>query len=240
MLPLALGTMLLDVGTGVDMLYNLFTLPSIGLPVSTDVKTATITAALATFGILRGIPIAATKCDVIGEVQIGNQIMLRTEEKGNDMITDNATPQPLEWQLEGYLTTKLLSLQGLVEQEFVSMNPIAIVANKALKGTIFSFIEMYFEYLRTSRAPFYFTDDNSAVHEVLMKNYRLIKDPMVQNSVQVKFTLTEYISLAVVANKTQIGTKVKDGSAWGKAATIGSYVAPVLATSAGAIKRMFS
>ena len=240
MTPLALHTMTIDAREGINMLYSLFTLPSIGLPVSADTHNAEIAEALATFGIFRGIPIAATKCERAGEVQIGSQIMLRTEEKGNDMITDNATPMPIEWQLEGYLTTKFFSKLSVLQQDIMPITALDVTADKVLKKTVFSFIKNYFEYLRKSRAPFFFTDSDSAVHEVLMKKYNVIEDPLVQNSIQVKFTLHEYISLAVAKNKTQIGTKTEDGSAWGKASSIGSFVAPILATSAGSIRGMLS
>lgn len=229
-----LGNMFFDLGGATELVYSLLTLPSIGLPVSTEDRTNVTLTALAKFGLLRGIPVAATKLETKADVQIGSQIMLRAEGKGNDMITDNATPMPREWTLEGYLTDKLWT-PGIPTPTYILTKPAVFpMAHKMALQTVMRFIKAYFEWLRSSRAPFYFTTPDAEVIPVLMKNFTMVDVPEVQNTTQVKFTFTEYISLAVTADATKVGNQVQDGGPFGTGVTVGSFVSDLLISNAGA------
>lgn len=222
-----LDSLTLSSGQFTSLLHSLFTLPTIGLPVSnSDSNASIVVSKLAKWGILRGIPIGANKCVCKGGVQLGSQIVLRSNAKGNDMVTDNATPMPRQWTLEGYLMTKLLT-PGVQQ-----LSPILnATVNKMVLPTMIKFVKEYFEYLRKSRAPFYFSTLDSDVVPVLMEDYEFEDVSEVTNTTRVKLSLKEFIVLEIGSEGTEVSNTPKKGSIFGDSSRLGSFAGNVLARS---------
>ena len=80
---------------------DIFTLPTIGLPTAIAFSNVEFTnvfksveKVMSSLGLLRGIPIYASSQKEVGENNIGQQILIRANELGTQVVTDNIAPLP--------------------------------------------------------------------------------------------------------------------------------------------------
>lgn len=194
---------------------SLFTLPTIGLPTQTILDSNSvfrgIIRSLKIIGLSRGIPIFASSQKELGKNNIGEQILLRSNELGTSVVTDNIAPLPREWEIKGYVAP----LENVVSSNIPGAYEIycsgMVVALQSIKN--------YFRYLRTLRAPFSFTTRNGETIDVLMEDYAFVDSPESEWATAITIRLKEYVALNVAGNGLAYNLNMPDaGSIFGASA----------------------
>ena len=212
-----------------NVIKKMFTLPSVGLPCSIieQSKSAATYAWLQKFGLLRGVPICATKQELIGENKLGQQIIIRTSEEGNSEVTDNVTPSGRRWKVEGYLTLDFL----VVMPTLLGLGPAVYTLKRFTESSVLlTLAKTYLEYLRKLRAPFYFTTADGNTVKVIMNTYTLTDVPEVANACAVTLDVKEYVVLETNGSTDKLNVPVV-GLRCGMATALGGTVATMLTTS---------
>ena len=211
---------------------SLFTLPTIGLPVATIAEiTKTVSRLLISLGIPRGIPIFASKEQEVGENSIGKQILLRSGSVGTQWVTDNDSPQPRKWKVDGYLAHPHI---------FTRFNISGALSYQSLTiPVILSQLKAYFRYLRNLREPFVFTTKEGEAVPVLMENYTFEELPDSEWATKISVTLVEYIALSATEGTYDLLNAPSDDSIFGNGGIFTGCAAKTIATTVRAIKGFF-
>lgn len=199
---------------------NLFTLPSIGMPVLSD-AISKVTSLLNVFGLERGIPIFSYSQKEIGKNNIGEQIMLRTLLNGTAVITDNIAPLPREWLIEGYISNPFPISNSW--ENFVTSQMNSVVMVQSIKN--------YFRFLRTLRTPFRFISKDGEGVDVLMQEYTFIEEPESEWATKVSMHLKEYVALSISPLGSTLSNAPVLGGIFGQSAQLPAQAAKTVASS---------
>lgn len=202
-----------------ETVKSMFTLPTIGLPTAFSTGDASfmskfeaVKSVLEPLGLVRGIPIYASSQEELGENNIGQQILIRSKEIGTQVVTDNISPLPRTWVIQGYIGKKLAGNEVAIPSHTSSIYAL----------TFLQAIKDYFRYLRILRAPFRFITREGAIIDVLMQNYRFIDEPESEYATRIEMRLMEYVALSIDGNTYSILNTPGLGSAYGNTAKYAS------------------
>ena len=232
-----------DFGQGVK---DIFTLPTIGLPTAVAFSNAEFTTAfksiekiMASLGLLRGIPIYASSQKEVGENNIGQQILIRANEIGTQVITDNIAPLPITWEIVGYIGKKnnadsihFKDPKNSNFQGFVNGVNYTIGMVDNLNTVLYlQLLKDYFRYLRVLRAPFKFITREGTTVDVLMQNYIFEDEPISEYATKVTMRLVEYVALSIDGMSYNIANTPGLGSAYGMAAKYATVASKSIGSS---------
>ena len=209
---------------------DIFTLPTIGLPTAVAFSNVEFTTVfksveevMASLGLLRGIPIYASSQKEIGENNIGKQILIRANEIGTQVVTDNIAPLPRTWEITGYIgrmkNEEIVQIPNKDNYSFVNKVNYTIGTVDNVNTVLFlQLIKDYFRYLRILRAPFKFITREGTAVDVLMQNSTFEDEAVSDYATKVTMVLTEYIALTIDGMSYNIANTPGLGSAYGVAA----------------------
>lgn len=226
---------------------SMFTLPTIGLPteltkVSPEFasKFKKVEKVLSSLGLLRGIPIYASSQKEIAENNIGQQVLIRANELGTQVITDNIAPLPRVWEITGYIgrmkykqqliptdNIKNEDFKGFVEGVNYTINGI----DNMNTSIVLNAIKDYLRYLRILRAPFNFITREGTTVSVLMQNYDFEDEPISEFATKVTMRVMEYVALSIDGLSYNILNSPGLGSAYGVSAKYSTSMSKALGSS---------
>lgn len=227
---------------------SMFTLPTVGLPteltkVSPEFATVfkKVEKVLSSLGLLRGIPIYASSQKEIGENNIGQQVLIRANELGTQVITDNIAPLPRVWDITGYVGRKKYFQQLQIPtkdtednnlKNFVEGINYTVNGVDNLNTAIYlNAIKDYFRYLRILRAPFNFITREGTTISVLMQNYTFEDEPISEFATKVTMRVMEYVALSIDGLSYNILNTPGLGSIYGVSAKYSTSASKVLGSS---------
>lgn len=222
---------------------DIFTLPTIGLPTAiafSNVEFAnvfkSVEKVMSSLGLLRGIPIYASSQKEIGENNIGQQILIRANELGTQVVTDNIAPLPRTWEITGYIgkmkNETLAQLPNNKNNGFVNALNYTIGMVDNVNTVLFlQLIKDYFRYLRILRAPFKFITREGTAVDVLMQNSTFEDEAISDYATKVTLRLTEYVALTIDGMSYDISNSPGLGSAYGVAAKYSTAASKSLGSS---------
>lgn len=232
-----------DFGQGVNAM---FTLPTIGLPTEIAFSNAEFSAkfkavekVMSALGLLRGIPIYASSQKEIGENNIGQQILIRANEIGTQVITDNIAPLPRSWEITGYVGRMKhevfqfeLPKENRKFERFVQGVNSSIGAIDNVNTVLFlQLIKDYFRYLRVLRAPFKFITREGTAVDVLMQSSTFEDEPISDYATKVTLRLTEYVALSINGTTYDVANTPGLGSAYGVSAKYSTATSKAIGSS---------
>lgn len=121
-----------------------------------------------------GIPIASPNVKRTREVEVSNHAIIVQSKNNMEYRTDNATPKPRRWQVEGYLRTTLVSDHLFVIKPSLQLQ------------------EQMLDAYAASRKPVWFKDDYNQFYKVQIVNINSEHDAASSTTVKVSITLQEY------------------------------------------------
>ena len=220
---------------------DIFTLPTIGLPTAVAFSNAEFTTVfksvekvMASLGLLRGIPIYASSQKEIGENNIGQQILIRANEIGTQVVTDNIAPLPRTWEITGYIgKMKSETLPSIpYNNDFVNGLNFSIGVVDNVNTVLFlQLIKDYFRYLRILRAPFKFITREGTAVDVLMQNATFEDEPISDYATKVTMRLTEYVALSIDGTTYDLANTPGLGSAFGLSAKYSTAASKAIGSS---------
>lgn len=209
---------------------DIFTLPTIGLPTAVAFSNAEFTTVfksvekvMSSLGLLRGIPIYASSQKEVGENNIGQQVLIRANELGTQVVTDNIAPLPRTWEITGYIgkmkDSSIPQIPNRDNNGFVRATNYTIGMIDNVNAVLFlQLIKDYFRYLRILRAPFKFITREGSAVDVLMQNSVFEDEPLSDYATKITLRLTEYVALSIDGMTYNIANTPGLGSAYGVSA----------------------
>lgn len=234
-------------GQGVN---SMFTLPTIGLPTEVAFSNAefatkfkAVEKVMSSLGLLRGIPIYASTQKEVGENNIGQQILIRANEIGTQVITDNIAPLPRSWEITGYVGRMkhevlqfALPKDNKKAEQFVQGVNSTIGAIDNVNTVLYlQLIKDYFRYLRILRAPFKFITREGTAVDVLMQSSTFEDEPISEYATKVTLRLTEYVALSINGTTYDVSNYPGLGSAYGISAKYATATSKSIGSSLKAL-----
>lgn len=213
--------------------HTLASCPYIGLPVnsamfSTSKYKSVNVLKLLFKSLVKGVPIYTYKYSESADSDIGTQIVLQATQGGLALITDNVTPKPREWTIEGYVKPESVSVASSKLLGAVSTS----VGNAITTSVGIMILDLYLRYVRDSRVPFYFYTKQGEKVQALIKNLKMTEDPAVGNVQQVTLTVQEFCSLSADLVSTGQALSKTTSLSLENLPTVGSqYGVPMVAQS---------
>lgn len=231
-------------GQGINAM---FTLPTIGLPTEIAFSNAefaskfkAVEKVMSALGLLRGIPIYASSQKEVGENNIGQQILIRANEIGTQVITDNIAPLPRSWEITGYIgrmkNQLLPSIPNKENYKAVDVLNSTIGSIDNVNTVLYlQLIKDYFRYLRVLRAPFKFITREGTSVDVLMQSSTFEDEPVSDYATKVTLRLTEYVALSIDGTTYNVANTPGLGSAYGVSAKYATATSKSIGSSLKAL-----
>lgn len=143
---------------------------------------------------IEGIVVSSPKLTCSREIELSEHMVIVQKKDQSAYKTDNATPKPRQWQLEGYLR------QTSQNDAIYLIKPSLALQTRTLDA------------YAVSRKPLWFKDDYNLFWKVQIKSFTYEHDATATNAVKIAASLQEYVPYIVHNEQANVLTMLEKKS----------------------------